>query len=676
MNITPLYHYSYSYITERSFSYYNDEMTTTTTTTATTIITTTTTTGKIVVFLCIIFLFLECVWDVTSFFVQAWTVVRPIEQQQRQQQRRRRQRRHTQRLAAATTTTTTIKNNNTNNNVKRIASTLPSQQQGRGNEGRGLWNIQKDPKKGNPKMTMRMDSTANIDMKQYNNNDDDSNNNYINNRNNQEWIAMQDFLVRHPHILAPTRCSLTMTETNNSIHSKSRNRQMQQEQEQQQEYTCLSNVTLRSFLEHYDKNATLHSQQDGNRRGKGFSLAMAPKFFGFFGYLGALTAWEEQLTSTTSNSSSSSSNDDKMDIHDDDDDNDNTTAIVKATGTTMPTTSLDPKPNHYNQRRLSLLSSRLHCVVGSSAGAMVAILLAGGIHPRSAAEFCTNLTISQFADFPGWGCWGWGGWGLFRGDKFEQLIQNALIMLQPLPPPPKVERRDVRRDPADDDNDNDDDNDDKELRLEEAPSCPVAVTAYCIETRQTKLLTRGKMARAARASATFPVMFQPVHWWDEQDQRYYTLIDGGITDKDGTAALQAFVNHEDSQEKLKRVVHFKIGPFEKSFPNKNKNNIPPPGPLDISERYCHEVLSISLQNLPCCGPWDMSLNAIAVQAAHDAMVASFDLPLFVTTTTTIVDDDNKKKKKDENSCNGQRLTTPSIARYHHYELHIDASRFW
>ena len=617
-------------------------------------------------FLCIIILFLECVWDVTSFFVQAWTVVRPIEERRRRQ----RQQRHTQRLAATTTITTTIKNNNTNNNIKRIASTLPSQQQGRRNEGRGLWNIEKDPKKGNPKMTMRMDSTANIDMKQYNNNDD-SNNNNINNRNNQEWIAMQDFLVRHPHILAPTRCPLTMTETNNNSIScsKSRNRQMQQ-QEQQEQYTFLSNVTLRSFLEHYDKNATLHSKQDGNRRGKGFSLAMAPKFFGFLGYLGALTAWEEQLTSTStpgssSNSSSSSSNDDKMDIHDDDDDN--TTAIVNDTGTTMPTTVLDPKPNpnHYNyQRRLSLLSSRLHCVVGSSAGAMVAILLAGGIHPRSAAEFCTNLTISQFADFPGcWGC----GWGLFRGDKFEQLIQNALIMLQPPPSPPKVERRDVRRDPADN-------NDDKELRLEEAPSCPVAVTAYCIETRQTKLLTRGNMARAARASATFPVMFQPVHWWDEQDQRFYTLIDGGITDKDGTAALQAFVNHEDSQEKLKRVVHFKIGPFEKSFPN--NNNIPPPGPLDISKRYCHEVLSISLQNLPCCGPWDMSLNAIAVQAAHDAMVASFDLPLFVTTTTTTIVDDDNKKKKDENSCNGHCLTTPSIARYHHYELHIDASRFW
>ena len=72
----------------------------------------------------------------------------------------------------------------------------------------------------------------------------------------------------------------------------------------------------------------------------------------------------------------------------------------------------------------------------------------------------------------------------------------------------------------------------------------------------------------------------------------------------------------------------------------------PPGPSQMPEGVnATELLSISIQNLPPCGPWHMRNGPLAVEAARRAMRASLDFPLFLG-------------KEDG-----------------HYELHIDASHF-
>jgi Patatin-like phospholipase len=106
-----------------------------------------------------------------------------------------------------------------------------------------------------------------------------------------------------------------------------------------------TNLTLRDILTDHDT---------------GFHLAMAPAFFGFYGYFGALAAW------------------------------------------------YDLEPN-----------LPVRSLAGASAGAMAAILMGAGISPQVAADFCADMTLSHFADFPGFGA-------VFRGHKFERLMDDFL----------------------------------------------------------------------------------------------------------------------------------------------------------------------------------------------------------------------------------------------------------
>jgi hypothetical protein len=279
----------------------------------------------------------------------------------------------------------------------------------------------------------------------------------------------------------------------------------------------LTDLTLRDFLQNED----------------GFSLAMAPAFFGFYGYFGTLAAWEEA----------------------------------------------------------SLLGG-LQQVAGASAGAMAAILLAAGVSPIRAADLCAQVDLADFADFPG-------ALAAFRGDRFEGIMQDMLA-------------RECAEPCC-------------SLLLEDA-ILPVAVSAFDLQSMAGQILTTGSMARAARASATFPLLFQPVGWDDGVVD--YTLIDGGVTDWHGVAGLV-----EQRQLSPGRVVNLKINEFFGS----------PPAPSEIDGST--HVLSLSILHLPGCGPWAMDFGPIAVEGARRAMKASLDLPLY--------------RGKEEN----------------HYELHIDASSF-
>ncbi|GKZ01490.1 hypothetical protein MPSEU_001099600 [Mayamaea pseudoterrestris] len=273
---------------------------------------------------------------------------------------------------------------------------------------------------------------------------------------------------------------------------------------------------------------------------KGFHLALAPSFFGFYGYFGMLAAWEETVDGQ----------------------------LLR-----------DP--------------TKLHSVAGASAGAMVAVLLAADVRPRKAAEFCASMTLRKFAD-------PFGLLGMFKGHKFERLMENFLRAESP----------------------------NHSLLLEDG-IIPVAVSGFDLQTLSGKILRRGSMARAARASATFPFLFQPVHWSDKELNEHYVLIDGGISDIAGLHGL-------DGVQGDHFVVNLVVGtPWDTKVFHHEAAKV-------SGTRY----LTISMQNLPQCGPWALANGFAAVDAASKAMTESIDLPVYMG--------------KDEN----------------HYELHIDASSYW
>jgi len=306
-----------------------------------------------------------------------------------------------------------------------------------------------------------------------------------------------------------------------------------------------SDMTLRQYLLHSD----------------GYYLGMAPAFFGFYGYFGALAAWDEEISNST--------------FH-----------------------ILQPEGNH------------LKGVAGASAGAMAAILLAAGIPPQIAAKRCFSLTLSDFADFPGI-------MAIFKGNKFEEIMDDFLKSQHPSGSGSGSLTT---------------------LDFEDA-SIPIAVSGFDLQTMQGKLLRRGSMARAARASACFPLLFQPVGWVDGKE--YYLLIDGGITDYHGMAGLAALQDNPDGQSSSspsrRRAINMVVGDFL---------GFTTPGPSRMpNDVHVDELLSISIQNLPECGPMHMSNGPLAYEAARLAMRHSMDVPLFHGTEDG------------------------------HYELHIDASSF-
>ncbi|HXU68620.1 MAG TPA: patatin-like phospholipase family protein [Polyangia bacterium] len=138
-------------------------------------------------------------------------------------------------------------------------------------------------------------------------------------------------------------------------------------------------------------------------------------------------------------------------------------------------------------------------VGGSSAGALVAGLWGAGV---PAAAIRDRLFALRRADFwdpdPLFGLAGARGFGLLRGDRFEQLLGEALDGVG-------VHRF-------------------AECRV------PVRVVAFDVGARRTVTLGDGPLVPAIRASCSVPVMFQPA----VIDAR--RLLDGGIADRAGISA--------------------------------------------------------------------------------------------------------------------------------------------
>jgi hypothetical protein len=287
-------------------------------------------------------------------------------------------------------------------------------------------------------------------------------------------------------------------------------------------------MTLRQFISHPD----------------GFHLAMAPAFYGFFAYFGALIALNE------------------MDIASD---------CFK----TSDSVSVLPTSNSTNTKSAKVL---LQSIAGASAGAIAAAMIAFGVNPRDAADFASSLTLESFADPPGL-------LAVFKGCLLERIMTNFV----------------------------------QGARLEHAV-IPVAVTAFDLFTMKTKILNQGCGGRAARASATFPGLFQPVlcrNLADASTMRPQTclLVDGGIKDPHGLVGLTVLQPHL----KNKRIVNLVLGGF----------GGPPPGPSRMPHGiYASEVVSISIKHTPDVSPFKMMNGPKAVRAAKDAVTDVLDAPMY------------------------------------------------
>lgn len=247
----------------------------------------------------------------------------------------------------------------------------------------------------------------------------------------------------------------------------------------------------------------------------------------------------------------------------------------------------------------------LKSVAGASAGAMAAVLLASGLDPRESAEFASSMTIDKFWDFPGFG-------GMIKGNLFEEIMisrlkRSGLTLSQD--DARKIHHLSEEEVHAL-----------EKVNLEHG-LIPVAVSGFDVLNLEGKILTEGCMGKAARASATFPGLFQPCKWLRRgskgDDPSHQYLIDGGVTDGLGLAGLSEL----RKDEKNKRIVNLVAGNFGIGGPI---------GPREVpGGLHAKEVVSISIENTPQCGPWAMSNGPKAVEAARKAVISVLDQPMYM-----------------------------------------------
>ena len=442
-------------------------------------------------------------------------------------------------------------------------------------------------------------------------------------------------------------------------------------------------TTLREYL--------LPDNGQGNEE-EGLYLAMGPAFFGFYGYFGALAGMEDELYLQLDG------------LDDDGSDAD----IDSGSGEDEDRTTFSSPTSLLVERKI------LRGVSGASAGAMAAIVLAAGISPHRASSFASMLGLTDIAD-PG-------GLGAFlKGDRFESIMVDFLQTLSPIAAKRNNDTSctDINSDASDSAAQS---RYHQTLHLEDA-LIPVAVSAVDIQPQVThvgsswlrsllsplnyiestyfptaKILMHGSMARAARASACFPGLFQPVGWIDRSStlsssssssptsnntssssnnssiddpvtsshsvtNDYSLLIDGGIIDWAGYNGLKEIIsttghaNFDDGRGRIPqrnktRVLNMVVGGFGTA----------PPGPEAVSKSLgvvVDSVFSLSITGLPSCGPLTMHNGVLAIRAARMAIRDAMDRPIIATTTTvdgTTGDNDHRKQQ-------------------HHFVLEIDASSF-
>ncbi|ACY14197.1 patatin-like phospholipase family protein [Haliangium ochraceum] len=130
-------------------------------------------------------------------------------------------------------------------------------------------------------------------------------------------------------------------------------------------------------------------------------------------------------------------------------------------------------------------------ITGSSAGALVGGLIAGGVPVTTIADELLALTREDFWDPRP-------GLGLLRGRAFRGILERMLVA----------------------------------RRVEDCVT-PVALSVFDLLRRETVVVQSGDLASAIHASCAVPVMFHPV--WREGRM----LVDGGVADRPGLAGVEA-----------------------------------------------------------------------------------------------------------------------------------------
>jgi NTE family protein len=195
-------------------------------------------------------------------------------------------------------------------------------------------------------------------------------------------------------------------------------------------------------------------------------------------------------------------------------------------------------------------------VTGSSAGALVGGAWAAGLHPSMLAERLVALRREDFWD-PSPGA------GLLAGRKFDRMLREML-------PVETIERCNVR----------------------------VRISAFDIVSRRTRVLERGDLSAAIRASCAVPALFHPV-WIDRR-----AYWDGGILDRPGLAGIPAG----------ERALFHHIG--SKS-----------PWRLRLSTPRRPGMVTLVIDDLPRSGPFKLDAGRRALELAREATLRALDAPI-------------------------------------------------
>ncbi len=197
---------------------------------------------------------------------------------------------------------------------------------------------------------------------------------------------------------------------------------------------------------------------------------------------------------------------------------------------------------------------------GSSAGALVAGLFAAGLPPSEIRRELARIERSDFWD-PGL------GFGLLKGRSFEDILRRLV----------------------------------GDRRIEEC-TIPLQVSVFDVAARKTRVLTKGDLATAMRASCAFPGLFHPVSL--EGDR----CLDGGILDRPGLGEVP-----EGS-----RTLHHHLAsksPWRIALPH----TVAPP--------LRKNQVTVVMHGLPRSGPMRLDRGRAAMLSAHARMTDLLGRPV-------------------------------------------------
>lgn len=198
-------------------------------------------------------------------------------------------------------------------------------------------------------------------------------------------------------------------------------------------------------------------------------------------------------------------------------------------------------------------------VAGSSAGALVGGAYGAGVEPMALADVLLGLKREHFWD-PAPGA------GLLAGKKFDALLREVL---------PLTEISGGR--------------------------LPIRISVFDILGRKTRVLDKGDLPTAIRASCAVPAMFQPV-WIDRRPH-----WDGGILDRPGIAGVPAgrlLFHHIASRSPWRR-----------------------PGSQALAIPTRDEMTTLVIDELPRANPWRLDAGRRALTAAREATLRALDQPI-------------------------------------------------